>query len=317
MKKILFVSVSFMALFLTSCLKDKNIEDRKYGTQGLGEIPLVMFPSTLVTTSLNASDKDTTFHLVTVRLAEANPASEDIKVTLTPNNAAVTAAGFKVAPASAYTLDNLVVTIPKGQREGYVTITTKTSNLATDAYGFGFDIASISNPKYTIASTYKTTVAALPIKNKWDGVYEVSGTMVDKTNATLGHINKYLSATGSDPQQWELRTIGPATCVVYDNYFFGGNYAPISSGASYSQYGSFSIIVEFDPATDKVVKVTNYYGQPAANGRYAQLDPTGINKYDPATKTVDIKYNLVGGPGVGANEVRSTWTETWTWIGDR
>lgn len=306
MKKILFISVSFTSILLTSCLKDKNIEDRKYGTQGLGEIPLVLFPSAQVTTGLDASDKDTSFHLVTVRLAEANPAAEDVKVTLTPNNAAVTAAGFAVAPTSAYKLDNLVVTIPKGQREGYVTITTKTSNLTDDTYGFGFDIASVSNPKYTIASTLKTTVIGLPIKNRWDGHYEVTGSFVDNASSTI---------TGYYPLEWDLVTSGGSQVVVYDRDYTGTPTHIIQSGTSLSQYGSYGLVVNFDPATNKITSITNYYGQFSGSfQRSAALDPTGVNAYDPATKTIKIKYFMQQGNPAA---VRTSFNETWTYVGPR
>ncbi|WEA01158.1 DUF1735 domain-containing protein [Mucilaginibacter sp. SJ] len=173
------------------------------------------------------------------------------------------------------------------------------------------------------AASKDTLYAFFSVKNKWDGVYEITGTMVDKTNSTLGHINEFLSSSTNTtgvaaPMQFELRTISATKCEVYDNYFFGGNYMPIRSGTSYSQYGSFALIIEFDPATNKVAAVTNYYGQPASNTRSAALDPSGVNAYDPGTKTIDIIYNMLQ-PSVvtAAPYIRTTWTETWKYIGSR
>jgi hypothetical protein len=174
------------------------------------------------------------------------------------------------------------------------------------------------------AASKDTLYAFFSVKNKWDGVYEIKGTMTDNQNATLGHINEYLSSASNTsdtkgPMQFELRTISATKCEVYDNYFLGGNYMPIRSGTGYSQYGNFALIIEFDPATNKVAAVTNYYGQPnPANTRSARLDPSGINTYDSGTKTIDIIYNMLQ-PSVVTTPpyVRVTWTETWKYIGSR
>jgi hypothetical protein len=157
------------------------------------------------------------------------------------------------------------------------------------------------------------------IKNKWDGVYTFSGTMTDKTNGTLTDFNNYLQANDPDnyPARYELRTISATSCDVYSEWA-SGYYFLITSGTSYSQYGSFRPVFTFDPATNKVVSVVNAYGQPAGNGRYAQLDATGaVNAYDPGTKTVTVKWDMVGGSGVGANEVRTTFDYVFTYVGSR
>jgi hypothetical protein len=160
-----------------------------------------------------------------------------------------------------------------------------------------------------------TIVATVAIKNKYDGVYTTSGTMVDITNTTLQEFNVFLaSATNTTgvpaPQEIELRTTSANTCDVYDNYFYGGYYFPIASGTSYSQYGSFCPTLTFDLATDKITAVGNHYGNPASNGRYGKLDPTGtVNAYE--SGKITIKFNMVGGSGVTANQVRTTWDEVW------
>src|SRR5688572_10361744 len=101
MKRISLILLSSLSLVFTSCLKDENIDDMKYGMAGLEDRPLVEFPnSPRTTTPLNASTTDTTFNLITIRLNEPAPASEDVKVTLVPNDALVTAAGYAVAPSS-------------------------------------------------------------------------------------------------------------------------------------------------------------------------------------------------------------------------
>ncbi|SEO41857.1 DUF1735 domain-containing protein [Mucilaginibacter sp. AW1-7] len=180
------------------------------------------------------------------------------------------------------------------------------------------------------AASKDTMYAFFSVKNKWDGVYQVtSGTMVDKTNAAFTHPNNWLAVYGisdngsptNGPMEYELRTISATQCVLYDNYIFGTVATPITTGTAsdnISYYGSFGLILTFDPATNKVVSVTNYYGQPAGNTRYAQLDPSGANVYDPSSKTVTIKYNMCQ-PSVIADPpfVRTTWDEVWTYKGAR
>jgi len=187
-------------------------------------------------------------------------------------------------------------------------------------YALAFRVTDWGGIKKT-AATSDTIMVFVSIKNKWDGVYGVAGSMVDVTNATLGHINEYLTSANNTigvtaPMEYELRTLSPTKCIVYDNHFFGGNYVPIRSGTGYSQYGSFAVTVEFDPVTDKVVAVTNTYGQPASNTRSGRLDPSGtVNAYDAATKTITIKYNMLQPSVVTTSPfVRTTWNEVWTYL---
>jgi hypothetical protein len=60
----------------------------------------------------------------------------------------------------------------------------------------------------------------------------------------------------------------------------------------------------------------NAYGQPASNGRYAQLDPTGVNTWDPVTKTLKVKYFMFQ-PSVIAVGPRVSFNETFTYVGVR
>ncbi len=158
----------------------------------------------------------------------------------------------------------------------------------------------------TISNDMDNAIALISIKNKWDGQYQITGTMVDLTNAAL---------TGAYPSDlvWDLVTSGPNQVTVWDNVYLGIPGHIISSSGSLSYYGSFGLVVNIDPVTNKITSVTNYYGQPAGNGRSAGLDPTGANYYDPATKTFHIKYFMYQ-PG---STVRTTFDETWKYIGPR
>ena len=167
-----------------------------------------------------------------------------------------------------------------------------------------------------ISGNFNTILLSVAAKNKYDGVYTVTGTMVDVTNAALTHVN---NALGKDaPMQYELRTVSATKCALYDNYVFGGYYALIAAGTGFSQYGGFSAIFEFDPATDRVIAVTNRSGQPnPANTRGGRLDPTGANARVSAT-VFTVKYNMTQPRVVPTPpSVRTTWDETWTRIKSR
>jgi hypothetical protein len=286
MKRILFIGLS-VSMVLASCLKDENIDNQKYGMAGIEGRPLVLFPSAKTTTTLNASTKDTTFRLITVRLAEASPASEDVKVTLAPNNTAVTAAGFAVAPTSAYTVDNLVVTIPKGEREGYLNITTKTSNLTAATYAFGYDITAISNPKYTISGNGKTSIAVLPVKNKYDGDYSLK---IKTTGWAAYDISDNVTRTLSG--NVGLQTTSGNTVTMY-NYSRSDYLQPAFTAAGgATAFGAATPMFTFDLATDRLTNVTNTTPDDG-RGRAFEMNPAVTNsRYDPATKTIYAAYFL-------------------------
>jgi len=138
-----------------------------------------------------------------------------------------------------------------------------------------------------------------------DGKYTVEGTLVDVSAPTI-------TATG--PKEYHLRTISPTEVDLFP-VELGILGHLILSGTSLSYYGSFGIVVTFDRTTNKITSITNSYGQPSPSGRYAILDPSGVNAYDPVTKTIKIKY-WMDQPSVVAGH-RTSFDETWTFIGER
>ena len=240
------------------------------------------------------------------------------KVVITENASIITAynaahnTNYIPLPASAFTIDpaNPKVgsdyTLTFGAGEFYkqlkITIPNATVLDPNKKYAFGFMIASVDN-NGKISASDNELVVEVGLKNKWDGLYTVTGTMVDLTSATL---------TGNYPLTWELRTTGSNTLAVFDKSSGTQTHYIYSSG-SLSQYGSFGLNITIDPATNKITGIVNSYGQPSANGRSAALDPTGINTYDPATKTIKIKYFMLQ-PGT---TVRTTFDETWVFSGVR
>lgn len=246
-----------------------------------------------------------------------NLPSGDIKIKLALKPSLITdyntanGTAFLPLPFAAYTLSDptLEVTIPKGtygEKQLKITITKAALSL-TQTYALGFTIQSVSEG--VISTIAKDFLFVVGVKNKYDGVYAVTGTFLDVTNANF---------VGTYPLEWELVTNGPSQNVVYDNVQLGIPGHVFSSVGDPSTpntyYGNFGLIINFD-ASDNVSSVTNYYGQPSSNGRSANLDPSGINKYDAATKTIRIKY-WMDQPAV-VTPHRTYFNETWRFIGPR
>lgn len=177
-----FLIIAGVASLLTSCLKDKNITDKKYGMEGLEDVRLVEIVETPTKTyALDYRDVDTSFTLFTLHLNAAAPAEQDINVTLTLNNQLVddynaeNGTAFEVAPSSIYSLGNLSITIPKGSKEGSVIINTNPADLSAGEYALGFTISSISVPGIVVSKNYSNLFVYLGVKNKYDGIYTLNG----------------------------------------------------------------------------------------------------------------------------------------------
>jgi hypothetical protein len=225
---------------------------------------------------------------------------------------------FILMPSSLYTTSPAV-------SGGKVTFTFNAGEFAKDLY---ITIPKASNfdfsKKYMIA--YKITVSGegtfsenvsdtvyrqVMAKNRFDGKYEVTGTLVDLAVGTItGNypMSVNLVTTGENQVRFEEPAAAPWGSVIFHS---------IMSAGAMSVYGSFGLIINFD-ASNKVVSVVNYYGQPASNTRSAEIDPSGINKWDPAKKVVNIKYFMKQPSSVPtAPNIRTTFDETWTYKGSR
>ncbi len=140
--------------------------------------------------------------------------------------------------------------------------------------------------------------------NPWDGRYSISGTIVDATEPAI-------SSPG--PKEYSLST-GSATTDTLISKDLGFAAHLIDHGGSLSFYGTFGLILTFDPTTNKITSISNPHGQPSTSGRSAVLDPSGLNEFDPVTKTIKIKY-WMDETGVAGH--RTAFDETWTYLGPR
>jgi hypothetical protein len=316
-KLALFSSCAIIATCLSGCLKDKDFDNgviqsvHSASSQNLVEIALTTTSTdNFYFLSVNASSSDTTINLIPVRLASASPASQDIHVTLKLDSTvlksynAANGTSYTLPPTSTYTIINNVVTIPAGSNTGYLQVKFKSSDFLAGGLAFAFSISSTDGGA-TVSGNLNTGIVAIGVKNKYDGNYTVTGTLVDAASASI---------TGPYPWNVSLVTSGASQVQIQDNDYTGDIYHKILSGGSSSYYGAFGVVVNFN-ADNTVSSIVNKYGQPSSNGRSAELDPSGVNKWDPVTKTLKIKY-WMNQPSVIAGH-RTSFDETFTYVGPR
>lgn len=314
-KYVLLALVIFSITF-TGCLKDKAFDNNEiqsvHGpeTKVIGIVLTAATVNNFLGLAFNNSNTDTVINLIPVTLATHDPAPEDIHITLAVNNQLLTDYnannGTSFTPAINYTLVSPggVVTIPKGSNTGYLQIKFKPSNFLGLSSALAFKITNIAENGYTISGNANSGIVAINIKNRYDGHYIVTGTLTDAVNPAL---------SGKYPFEIDFITVGANTNDLFTTTSDIGYGHPISNNGALSLYGSFSPEFIIDPVSNKVTSVVNIYGQPAANGRSAALDPSGINTYDPVTKTIKVSYFLLQ-PG---SAVRTRFTEVFTYLGPR
>lgn len=195
---------------------------------------------------------------------------------------------FELLPADSYTFtaasgvsvsgNTWTVNLAPGEFVKGIAITLDKSKLdLSKSYAFGLQITG--STVGSVSAAGGISIVNIIIKNKYDGSYTVTGSMTDAANGGL---------TGSFPMTYHLVTTGASSVIGLDPVIFNLNVVPIKNAGADSYYGSFVPIFQFD-GNDNVVAVTNGYGQPAGNGRYAQIDPSGINKRD-ASGNIQVKF---------------------------
>lgn len=331
MKKILFFLLAASVLFLSSCLKDKRFDNNEIGVQDLGSSPKgISFPSTTKSFAVTSSSSPEAFTSIAVTLNGSKLPTTDVKFTIAVDPSKIPA-GTVILPASSYTFDANGV-VPAGSETGFIKFTLLNSGLLDPnaKYAIAFTITSVDNG-YVVAQNAKTVVVTFSIKNRYDGIYRVTGTYQDFVNPLF---------TGRYPLIYHLITTGPNSVdVALDN--INGAIVPgylFNAAGAASFFGSFGLTMSFDPTTNAVATLHNYYGDPTKaptavgtpstgsgapnyisqpQQRRAVLDASGLNRYDPATTTVNIKYFMIQLNQATGTNPRGAFNETWVRTGPR
>jgi hypothetical protein len=287
------LSVALVAsLGMMGCLKDKSYDNRSIQSvrgddktnQKVVEIQLTATnTNNFLLTAFEATSNDTVFNLIPVVLASPGVATEDVHVTLVPNPTlvadynAANGTNYTAAPSNIYTIlnPNYVVTIPAGSRVGYLQIKFKPVDFLGHEYAFGYSIAGIDKPGYLISGNLNKGIAAIGIKNKYDGRYELRG---------------FHNRPGLDlPYDEVVDMITTAQDKVYMYWVGQGPYHPLNGGTT--AYGNFTVEFKFNTSTNAFIGVENLAtpGSPIFT-----IGPSTTSRFDPATKTIYAQFYYNG-----------------------
>lgn len=306
------------SLTITSCLKDKDYDKSKIQSVQGGNVPVIGIglsatnSSNFLSIAIANSSNDTVMNLIPVVLSTANPAAQDIHVTLvesdtllipynaantdtteTPENPKPSGKVTHLVPSRKFTVVNPggVVTIPKGARTGYLQVKFVPADFLDSTYALAFSISAIAEKGYVISGNLNFGIVAINIKNKYDGIYNLRGFF----NRTSPDYSAPYNETVS------MITTGANSVAMY----WKGNFAhPIAGGT-----GSFADLTTeyfFDLTTNAIVSVDNPYPGTLVftNG------PATDNRYDPATKTIYAQCYYNG-------NLQRMFTDTMTYVGPR
>ena len=152
-------------------------------------------------------------------------------------------------------------------------------------YGLAYKLSEVTGSGAVSEAVEQTIVAQVLAKNKYDGVYTVTGSFVDYLNAAW---------VGFYPKTVQLRTTGSNTVSKYDsdNGTYGYVFDTDGAGAL-SQFGAWTPTFKFD-ANDNVEAVINSTTDPLPRQRTCVIytGAGAINKYNAATKTMDVSYQM-------------------------
>ena len=286
------------SLTMVGCLKDKAFDNGEIqsGAGSNSTIEVVSIGLTVSSTSnflvasFNNSNTDTTVQLIPVTLGGTSAATQDIHVTLTANDSLIsnydTANGtdYIVPPSSIITVANGgVVTIPKGQRTGYLQVTFKPSDFLGVDYAVGFTITKIQEAGYTISGNLNNGIVAIGIKNKYDGQYAFT---IKTTGWSAYGISDGVSMQW--PSNLSLITTG-ATSVIFNTAQEGSLQPAFTTGGSPTAFGATEPQFTFD-TNDKLVSVDNLAPADARNRAFKINPSVTDSRYDPSSKTIYAAY---------------------------
>jgi len=281
---------SLVSVALTGCLKDNYYDTHQSqafsgGTTQVISLGLnVTSADNVALLAYNNSDNDTTVNLVPVELGGPNAASQDVVVTL--ENADDIVDSTNTADGSDFALNtgqivipSFQVTIPAGQRIGYLKATFKPSSLIGTTYGLGFRIVSVAQQGYVIGNL-SHGMAIVLIKNKYDGKYRLT-----QKSVGWGAYSGFADGVSYVwPSAMGFRTKGALT-NGFENPSSGILQPMFLVGGGTSALGATDPAFTFD-ASDKLVSVTND-APDDGRGRQFVINPAVTDsRYDPATKTI-------------------------------
>ena len=297
MKRIKIFGLLLTAIVIagTGCLKDKGFEDHQYGINdpdnspaGIGFNLGIKLRNTAGV--LVADTAQTISGLVNVMLFSGQLATADIHVTLQVDPTIIadydTTNGtlIEALDPTLYNF-NADVVIAKGSNlaKVIVTIPTTVPLDPTKTYGIGFRITGV-DAGYTIASNENRLLLEVAIKNRYDGIYSLTGFHNRDPYNFPYNVEEYMITAGPNSAAFywpEKNDYGhPIGIAPEQTNWYGNVVAPV---------------VVFDLTTNEITDVYNGNSGGPVISPYSG-SPTQHNYYDPATKTIYVSWEYNGNP---------------------
>lgn len=294
-----------MALVIAGCKKNDVFGDIIPNTDRV--IAEFSDPSPERTIALDFSNAEKELTVADLRLFIRSKPKGNVTVKITASPTIVAdyntenGTNYTAIPQNLFQFISTELVLTEKDREKPVRIKLKPSDLVNDSYALGIRITEVSEGE--ISERVYQQFIILSVKNKYDGLYEVTGTCEDLLGVYSGIYPN--SNVG-------LRTVDAESVDYLDPVFsvgppFNENAYIIENTGTGDFAWLFSPRFVFDPVTDKVVAILdNDGGVPTG-----VIDPSGPNQFienGPDDKVFTIKYKVFD---------RFIITETWTYTGPR
>ncbi|RYD94725.1 MAG: DUF1735 domain-containing protein [Sphingobacteriales bacterium] len=258
-KSLVLALSAFAIIASVGCLKDKNFEDQVYAIQPqeVRGVSLVQSPTSPIVAGITGMPTPVTIAGPLIHIEAFGPATTDVTVNLAFDDQAVRDANADLAPADqmellpagSYSLNTMSPVIKKDSVSISNLVFTLLNTNGLDPnkqYGIGVRISSLSGGDYQIAENMRTVVFKINIKNKYDGIWLLSGVH----NRSPYDLDPY------HDKEIYLITSGPNSVYHYWPDVPGVG-RPISGNNTW--YGpTFSPVLTFNPANDFLSAVTNF-----------------------------------------------------------
>ena len=279
MKKLLLYGfmLSGVAFSLTGCLNDDEHFTDFAGVGAIAEIPSSAFYGVGDNQGLPVASTQVDYSF-DVNIASPTMPTQDVTVTVAVDQATLDAYNkandtqYQLLPASLYSIASLMTTVKAGSRLAPIKVTFYSAgNTAKVPDATAYNNASYALPvkitgtsnNIAISSNYGYKIIILKIKNQYDGDYKAVGTFTHPVNGPRA-INKDKT----------LATVDGSTVQT-----------------EYADLGSNGWLMNLRVNADNTVTLT-----PKGSASTATIQ-TGVNKYDPTTKSYTLNYKYAGAGG--------------------
>ncbi len=178
---------------------------------------------------------------------------------------------YELLPEENYTIPTLTVTIPKGQKEVSFSVTVFPDKYdLSKTYALPFRIVSASSG--ILSEHNSVLIMATVVKNKYDGVYNVTGSLIDANGLY----------TDDYPREISLSTVNANTVLYYDISWDYPNYIVVSIATGGGANTGIRPVFIFDETTNQITAIKR-------NDTGANLE-VGEGEFFPDDRSIEIHW---------------------------